>query len=242
MSGTRIDYGGLRDLMEEHRRGEKDRRERKGGLVRFLRRIAVGVAALAALAVLPFLLLVQAGVHAAVAGFGPWGSVAAATGAVAVLLALYAWIAGRFLGAGPGTRIMLRRVAVGGAVAFVAYSLAFLGAGRAAAPEVRSEYTELHPVLRLAASTVFLFDPGRVMTDASRTREDYWLMGLPVQEASLHYVQEESGYVHAIDLRTRDRAEWSNTLTEMAFWAMGFHSLRHVGTADHLHVSLRLPG
>jgi hypothetical protein len=28
----------------------------------------------------------------------------------------------------------------------------------------------------------------------------------------------------------------------MGFWALGFHSLRHVGTADHLHLSLRLPG
>lgn len=36
--------------------------------------------------------------------------------------------------------------------------------------------------------------------------------------------------------------EWRNLAAELAFRAMGFHTLRHVGTADHLHVSLRLPG
>jgi hypothetical protein len=106
--------------------------------------------------------------------------------------------------------------------------------------DVREEYGSLHPLLRVASSVVFLADPGSVMTDAGRTEEDYWLMGLPVNEASLHFPQE-GGYVHALDLRTVGRPHWRNVALEMAFWAFGFHSLRHVGTADHLHVSLRLP-
>jgi hypothetical protein len=44
-----------------------------------------------------------------------------------------------------------------------------------------------------------------------------------------------------LDIRTRGRREWRNRGLELAFWAMGFHALRHVGTADHLHVSLRMP-
>ena len=98
----------------------------------------------------------------------------------------------------------------------------------------------IHPLLRVASSALILVDPASVITDAARTAEDYWLMGLAPNEASLHFEQED-GFVHALDLRTIGRAEWRNRAVEMAFWALGFHSLRHVGTADHLHVSLRLP-
>ena len=84
-------------------------------------------------------------------------------------------------------------------------------------------------------------EAGNVITDAGRSAEDYYAMGLPVNEASLHFEQED-GFVHALDLRTNGRPEWRNRAVEMAFWALGFHSLRHVGTADHLHLSLRLPG
>jgi hypothetical protein len=44
--------------------------------------------------------------------------------------------------------------------------------------------------------------------------------------------------VHAVDLRTIGRAEWKNVLLNWYFRSMGFRTLRHVGTADHLHVSL----
>jgi len=76
-----------------------------------------------------------------------------------------------------------------------------------------------------------------VVTDAARTREDYAAMGLPPAETSLHFAQSD-GYVHALDLRTAGRAEWRNVLVEAGFRMMGFRTLRHVGTADHLHVSL----
>jgi hypothetical protein len=61
-----------------------------------------------------------------------------------------------------------------------------------------------------------------------------------VNEASLHFAQDD-GFVHALDIRTTERHEWSNRAVELGFWALGFNSLRHVGTADHLHLSLRLP-
>jgi hypothetical protein len=107
--------------------------------------------------------------------------------------------------------------------------------------DVRAGYSSVHPLLRVASSALILADPAAVITDTGRTPEDYWLMGLSPNEASLHF-EQGNGYVHAIDLRTIGRPEWRNRAVELAFWALGFHSLRHVGTADHLHVSLRLPG
>ena len=46
------------------------------------------------------------------------------------------------------------------------------------------------------------------------------------------------GHVYAVDIRTKGRKEWQNSLVRGYFRAMGFETLRHVGTADHLHVSL----
>jgi hypothetical protein len=116
----------------------------------------------------------------------------------------------------------------------------FVASANVKSEEVRAEYAALHPLLRVASSALILVDPGVVITDAGRTVEDYWLMGLSPNEASLHFEQPD-GFVHALDLRTVDRPEWRNRVVELVFWALGFHSLRHVGTADHLHVSLRPP-
>jgi hypothetical protein len=44
-----------------------------------------------------------------------------------------------------------------------------------------------------------------------------------------------------MDLRTKGRSQARNALTVAYFRIMGFRSLRHVGTADHLHVSLPVP-
>jgi hypothetical protein len=95
--------------------------------------------------------------------------------------------------------------------------------------------------MRMGASTYLLFDRDAVVTDLERTAEDYLRMGLPVNETSLHFKLEDR-YVHAMDLRTIGRSAWRNRLTEMYFQFMGFRSLHHVGTADHLHVSLPISG
>lgn len=58
-------------------------------------------------------------------------------------------------------------------------------------------------------------------------------------ETSLHFKLEDK-YVHAMDLRTVGRPEWKNRITDGYFRLMGFRTLRHVGTADHVHVSLPL--
>jgi hypothetical protein len=105
---------------------------------------------------------------------------------------------------------------------------------------VRREYRSLHPLLRLAASTVILVDRDLVITDMGRRSEDYGRMGLPFYERSLHFVQRD-GYAHAVDLRTLGRSGPRNLLVAAYFEAMGFRTRRHVGAADHLHVSLPSP-
>jgi hypothetical protein len=71
-----------------------------------------------------------------------------------------------------------------------------------------------------------------------RQAGDYARMGLPVNPRTRHYTQAD-GWVHAVDIRTRGRSEVRNRGLQFYFWAMGFSTLRHSGTADHLHVQLR---
>ena len=86
----------------------------------------------------------------------------------------------------------------------------------------------------------FLFS-AELDKDMSRELDDYARMGLPPLDNSLHFPQS-SGYVHAVDLRTVGRPAWKNWTTVVYFRVLGFRTLRHVGSADHLHVSLAPPG
>ena len=196
----------------------------------------------ALLAVLPFVLLIRGGVFAYHEwGLGTWPSLAVSASATVLLVALYAWWASRRIGAGKGLKKLLTRGAAVIGAAYVAYSLVYVAGANAKSDEVRDEYAALHPLLRVAASALILVDPGAVITDAGRTPGFYRRMGLSPIETSLHF-EQETGFVHALDLRTIGRPEWRNRAADLAFRAMGFHTLRHVGTADHLHVSLRPPG
>lgn len=202
----------------------------------------VGAALLAAgLAVLPFYCLIRGGVFAYRQwDLGTWPALMLSAFGTALVLVLYACVLGWRARAPRYVRGLLRQLGVALAVAYVVYALVYVAAANFKSEEVRAEYATVHPLLRLAASTLILVDGEAVVTDAGRTQDDYRLMGLTPREASLHFPQE-TGFVHAIDLRTRGRSELWNRSVELAFWAMGFHALRHVGTADHLHVSLRLP-
>lgn len=121
---------------------------------------------------------------------------------------------------------------------FCLFSLFYLSGVNAKTPEVRKVYRSMHPILRVAISTITLADDKTVITDIERVSTDYGVMGLPFNPNSLHYRQEETVYVHAIDLRTRDRGMIRNFLLQASLDMMGFETLRHVGTADHLHVEL----
>lgn len=88
-------------------------------------------------------------------------------------------------------------------------------------------------------STLVYIDHDLIITDASRTPEDYKKMGLPKKNTSLHYKQASTNYSHAVDIRTNGRSEVKNFLVKKYFDFLGFRTLRHVGTGDHLHVSLK---
>lgn len=245
MSDLRIDYSGLHGLVEEGAKQSKDRHERRARLRSMPRRVAWTGAKWTAIgltvALLPFALLIRGGVFAyRVWDVGTWPALALAVAATAMLLGLYAVVVSRRLGAGVRTRKVLTRSAMAVAIAYTAYGLVFIASENVKSDDIRAGYASVHPLLRIAASALVLVDAESVITDAGRTPEDYWLMGLPTNEASLHF-EQGTGYVHALDLRTNGRSEFRNRVVELGFWALGFHSLRHVGTADHLHLSLRLP-
>ncbi|UCF41252.1 MAG: hypothetical protein JSW43_02660 [Gemmatimonadota bacterium] len=156
--------------------------------------------------------------------------------ALLVLTAYGAWISKKVTGKGR-VGFVAKWVALPLVLFYCGYALLHLASVNAKTEEVRSYYTALHPLLRLSVSTFTLLDGDLVITDLTRTPQDYISMGLPVYEASLHYPQDD-GYAHAMDLRTLDRAFWRNWFMEGYFRVMGLRTLRHVGTADHLHVSL----
>lgn len=242
MGDLRIDYSDLTGLVDEGVKQSEEKKERTARMRALPLRLGRWAAAFGVLAVLPFALLIRGGVFAYHEwGLGTWPALLLSATGSALLIGLYAWVASRKLGAGKGTRKLFTRAAIGVAAAYVVYGLVFVASENVKSDDVRAEYASIHPLLRIASSALILVDPTSVITDAGRTPEDYWLMGLPTNEASLHF-EQESGYVHALDLRTNGRPEWRNRAVELGFWALGFHSLRHVGTADHLHLSLRMPG
>jgi hypothetical protein len=117
------------------------------------------------------------------------------------------------------------------------YAAFYLSRVNIKSDDVRAYYSAVNPILRIALSTIVLVDPDLVVTDMGRVPEDYRRMGLPVNDRTKHYRQSD-GWVHAVDLRTRGRGEIRNRVVQLYFWSMGFSTLRHVGTADHLHVQL----
>lgn len=241
MTDLRIDYGNLTGLVDEGVRKKEERQKRKRRLRSLPARVGRWALIVAVLAVLPFALLIRGGVFAYQEwGIGTWPALFLSAAASAAVLGAYAWYVSHRLGAAKRARTLLSRAAMAVGIAYVAYGLVFIASENVKSDDIAAEYGAIHPLLRIAASALILVDPAAVITDANRTPEDYWLMGLPTNEASLHF-EQSSGYVHALDLRTNGRPEWRNRAVELGFWALGFHSLRHVGTADHLHLSLRVP-
>lgn len=196
---------------------------------------------LAALAVLLFFLLVRFSVwmyHSYEAG--PWLSVAGGAAISAIFLTIcltviYKWLSGR-VGSFKAFkwRAFLSLMLVFG---FCFYSLIYLSENNAKGKPVAEEFRSLHPVLRVGVSTIILADRSLLITDAARVPEDYDRMGLNRNAQSLHYTQSD-GFVHAVDIRTNGRSEGRNQLLEATFRLMGFRTLRHVGTSDHLHIAL----
>ena len=122
-------------------------------------------------------------------------------------------------------------------IGYGAHGLFFFSDANSKSSQVQKEFRELHPILRVSISTLIHLDPSLIVTDANRQPEDYRKMGMSSKKHSLHY-RQSSGYVHAVDIRTKGRGSIRNFLIRTYFRLMGFNTLRHGGTADHLHISI----
>lgn len=206
-------------------------------IIRFVRRLAK----LTGVALLPFVVFVKAATF--LYGHERYPTALAlaggAAGTLAVVAVYAAWLWRRATGRIP-LALIVRRVALPIVIAYAAYALLYLSRANAKSEAVRGYYASLHPVLRLALSTAILADRDLVVTGLARRPEDYGAMRLAANDGSLHYLQRD-GWAHAADLRTAGRSEIVSRLLQLYFWSMGFATLRHFGTADHLHVELPLP-
>jgi hypothetical protein len=229
-----------REAQQEWKRRLKQRTREKIG-PREWRRLGTalfqGLLRLVAIVALPFIVLVRGAVFFYEHGHVPtWLALLVAALLTIGLVTLYAsWLLRTLTGRKP-VLLLAKWVALPLVVFYCGFSLLYLSRVNAK-PDVRAYYTTVHPLLRLALSTWILVDDRLVVTDMRRAREDYARMRLPVNETSLHYRQAD-GWVHAVDLRTTNRGWFRNRLVQVYFWMMGFDTLRHVGTADHLHVAL----
>jgi hypothetical protein len=189
---------------------------------------------------LPFLVYVRTSVSFYQRGVPTWLAIAGGALLTFCVVAAYGvLLARRRVGRRARAISVAKWVALPLVLSWAFYSAFYLARVNAKSDEVRGYYAAVHPILRVALSTVILFDPELVITDTRRVAADYGLMGLPVNDRTFHY-QQADGWVHAVDLRTRRRSAIKNRLVQFYFWSMGFSTLRHVGTADHLHVQLAM--
>ena len=191
--------------------------------------------------VFPFILLIRGAVefheqfH-----LSPFLSIIAGILVTAILLFFYLTIfyshySGNF-GSLKGVKIRLL-AAVLITTLYATHGIFYLSTGNLKNTEVKNEINKVHPILRLSVSTIIILDSDLIITDGKRVPEDYKKMGLKEKKHSLHY-RQSNGYAHALDLRTNGRSVVRNFLLKNYFKLMGFRTLRHVGTDDHLHISL----
>ena len=218
--------------------------------IRFLRRFvkrawrretvaALFLASLKALGLvaLPFLVYVRAAVYAYRHGAHPWIAILiSAILTFGIVSGCVILIARRFRRRARVPTVV-KWAALPVVFTWCVYAAFYLSRVNVKSDDVRAYYSAVNPILRVALSTIVLVDPDLVVTDMGRVRKDYRRMKLPVNDRTKHYRQAD-GYVHAVDLRTRGRGAIRNRVVQLYFWAMGFSTLRHVGTADHLHVQL----
>jgi len=201
--------------------------------------LLLGAAKGACAVVLPLVLYVRASVELYQGGLTPWLAVAgAALLAMGSISGIALWYARR-RGARVRALTALRWLAIPTLAAWCLFALFRLSSANTKSEGVRTYFSQVNPVLRVAIATAILADPAVIVTDLGRSAADYTRMGLPVNDRTRHYPQR-NGWVHAVDLRTIGRGELRNRLLQGYFWTMGFQTLRHVGTADHLHVQLQV--
>jgi cbb3-type cytochrome oxidase subunit 3 len=196
---------------------------------------------IAGLGILPFFILIRTSIFLNYSfGWNGWLALAGGITATVLLLLLYVL----YLFRKTSNKRLLLKFSLAGigtlVFAFCFYGVLYISSVNAKNDEVRQVYRSLHPILRVAIATATFADGNLVITDIQRTPEDYAAMGISLNEGSLHFTQA-SGYVHAIDLRTIGHSEFRNFLLRTSLRIMGLKTIRHVGTADHLHVALPTP-
>jgi len=193
------------------------------------------------LTILPFILLIRISVYVHVQyHLSAYTCLLVGVISTVILLILYFTLIHQFLTGRIGDYAGIRRRSIIALLIVMLYgfhALFFISSGQVKSQDLRLEFLEMHPLLRLSTSTLAYMDESLVITDAQRGPEDYAKMGLPSKSSSLHYKQKD-GYVYALDVRVKGRSEFRNMLVTMYYRLMGFKTLRHVGTADHLHISL----
>lgn len=193
------------------------------------------------LTILPFILLIRISVYVHVQyELSAYSCLLVGVVSTVILLILYFTLIHQFLTGKIGDYAGIKRRSIIAILIVMLYgfhALFFISSGQVKSQDLRLEFLEMHPLLRLSTSTLAYMDESLVMTDAQRGPEDYAKMGLPSKSSSLHYKQKD-GYVYALDVRVRGRSEIRNMFVTMYYRMMGFKTLRHVGTADHLHISL----
>jgi hypothetical protein len=71
------------------------------------------------------------------------------------------------------------------------YALFVFSEKNAKTESVAREFEQVHPLLRIAVSTVAYLGGGMLVTDMSRRESDYIKMGLSPLDRSLHYAQTD---------------------------------------------------
>jgi len=199
-------------------------------------RLATPIAVIA----LPFVVLVRGAVLLYESAHWPSSLALLASGVAMIgVFALYGALASRRFTGKARFGWIARWVALPLVAGFLIRGLIYLDRSHAQSESIRAEYRETHPLLRMALATLDLADDRLVVTDMSRSAADYARMGLPVLANTMHGVQRD-GWVHAVDIHTAGRGFIVNLMVQGYFELMGFRTLRHVGTADHLHVELPL--
>lgn len=190
------------------------------------------------LGIIPFFILIRSAVFLNLAkDWNGWIALIGGILASTSLLGIYVLLLFRKV----KNKKLLAQFSFGGVAALVGgfciYGLLYLSSVNAKTVEVREVYRSLHPILRVSVAITTLAEKDLVITDIKRTDEDYTSWGLTPLQSSLHYEQDD-GFVHAIDLRTIGHSEFRNKTLEWSLKAMGLQIIRHIGTADHLHVAL----
>ena len=163
----------------------------------------LAIVKLSAIIALPFVVYVRSSVFLYDHGAHVWVAIVGAAGLTMALVLIYAAGLGRQLHGRARVRSLLRWIALPIVAAWCLSSLFYLARVNAKSDEVRGYFLSVHPILRVALSTVILVDPGIVITDMARRPSDYGRMGLPMNDKSMHFEQPTAGCMRWTCVRNR---------------------------------------